>query len=286
MSINIDLLYPPKEVDAWPGYLFYASGRVTRDDKPVRIHSHPKGDYVWLKNDAIKNLGGKRFLLAEVICEAFLGPKPAGSRLIRKDGNIKNNMATNVYFDKGPSIPFGSIRRTIRGEPDSTGEVFTSIHEAAKDIRHSIKNARDIEIEIGNAVDNSNCFGFAFGFKWMANNRRPTRTWVDLPFDEAKETWVKVDSSILLEVSEHGRLRKKDTKRIIHCPFNFPLATDADKAFSYRMRSSVVGSVKRPTRSVAELVAEAFLPHSTGKLTHKDNNHRNDAASNLEFVDN
>ncbi len=280
LQLSLDEQHPPKALDDWPGYLFYASALITYYDKPVRVHPNPNGAWAMMKNDATRlaRPSGKRMVIAELIAEAHHG-RPEGSVLVRLDRDKTNDKATNCLFRVPPSpIPKDGVQRIKRGE---TTRTYETVLDAAREIRHPSHNVAEVHVTISNATNNERGMGSAYGYIWRSHARVAPPPPPVLPFDT--EEWRPVAGVVRLEVSDRGRLRRSDSKSIVHCPHSRPLTCDLDKPFSYRVRLQDHPQ-SRPMRHVADLVAEAFVPRTAGSLVRVDGNIRNDTASNLIYV--
>lgn len=89
------------------------------------------------------------------------------------------------------------------------------------------------------------------------------------------EMWKAVDRYPNYEVSTEGRLRKRNTGKIL-------VLTDDSRGYP---AATIIDEHGQHTKTVHRLVAETFIPNPDNKRTvnHKDGDKRNNRVSNLEW---
>lgn len=262
-------------------YKFWDSGNITnKNDNVVRPRKRGAVYHVLLKD---KNNKRHDLPRGEIIVRAFGIPRPwtalplrMGWRLTHIDGNLENDRQENLIWT--PKIPAQYKRRIVKLCTGGGVRTFTNIAEAAGVIQMeegvATTNLQDLEKDINTAT---HTMEIVHNGLWIAYHSGTKQE------DIEAEEWKRISYSKSTEISSMGRIRRLASKTIIHCPTSKPVRTTNDRGFKYRLR---MNDGSRVRFSVAQLVADAFLPPPSGEvgLVHINRNVLDDRSTNLQWI--
>lgn len=127
-----------KDIDGFPNYQVSDRGRV-RNITSGQILRPGLGGVGYLTVALYKDHTAKTFNVHQLVCDAFIGKKPAGMTINHKDGNKQNNWLSNLEIVSYSENLRHAYDLDLNKHPKAvriieTGEVFDSQYECAKAI--------------------------------------------------------------------------------------------------------------------------------------------------------